>query len=68
MLKYCIKRLALSLLILFGVSVIIYVLVRMMPTSHIDNLLQSIATTGGDYEKRKAELYAYYGLEENPTF
>ena len=68
MLKYCIKRLLLSVLILFGVSVILYVLVRLMPTSHIDNLLQGIATTGGDYEKRKAELYAYYGLEENPTF
>ena len=69
MLKYCIKRLLLSVLILFGVSVILYVLVRLMPTSYIDNLLQGITTTGDvDYEKRKAELYVYYGLEENPTF
>ena len=66
MVKYCIKRILLSLLILFGVSVILYVLVRMMPTSYIDGLLGD--PTMADFEKRKAELYAYYGLEENPTF
>ena len=68
MVKYCIKRIGLSLLILFGVSVIIYVLVRLMPTSYVDNQLAGSMSNIADFDARKAELYAYYGLEENPTF
>ena len=37
MIKYIVKRLLLSVLILFGVSVIIYSLARMMPTDYGDN-------------------------------
>lgn len=36
MFKYIVKRLLISLLVLFGVSVIIYGLVRMMPNDYID--------------------------------
>ena len=36
-LKYIVKRLLLSVVILFGVSIIIYSLARMMPTDYVDN-------------------------------
>ena len=36
MFKYIIKRLLISLFVLLGVSVIIYVLVRLMPTDYVD--------------------------------
>ncbi len=41
MLKYCIKRILLAVLILFGVSAILYVLVRMMPQDYIENCVLS---------------------------
>ena len=41
MIKYIVKRLLLSVLILFGVSVIIYSLARMMPTDYVDNQYSS---------------------------
>ena len=66
MVKYIIKRLLLSLLILFGVSVILYVLVRMMPLSFVDGKLGDPSQEG--YEEKKLALYAYYGLEPKPTF
>ena len=37
MLKYIIKRLGLSIIILVGVSMIIYFLVRLMPTDYLEN-------------------------------
>ena len=37
MLKYILKRLGISIIILLGVSVIIYSLVRMMPNDYVDN-------------------------------
>ena len=36
MVKYIIKRLLLSLLILFGVSVLIYGLIRMLPQDYVE--------------------------------
>ncbi len=69
MLKYLIKRLALSVLILVGVSIIIYFLIRLMPVdfvrSKIDNLNQGGAVLTEDQVKN---MYSMYGLEENPTF
>lgn len=66
MVKYCIKRILLSILILFGVSLILYFLVRLMPVSYLENKLASaLGSSGGDisYEKRLEEMMAYYGLE-----
>ncbi len=37
MVKYIIKRLLLSILIIIGVSLIIYLLIRFMPTNYFDN-------------------------------
>jgi ABC-type dipeptide/oligopeptide/nickel transport system permease component len=40
----------------------------MMPTSFVDNQLAGSMSNIADFDARKAELYAYYGLEEHPTF
>ncbi len=66
MLKYCIKRLLLAALILLGVSVILYFLVRLMPMSFLEQKLSaSIGSSGADYEARLAEMKAYYGLADD---
>ena len=36
MLKYILKRLFISVFVLLGVSIIIYILVRMMPNDYLD--------------------------------
>ena len=64
MLKYIIKRILISVLILFGVSVILYALVRMMPNDYIDikfsSQLQQGSVTQADVDKYK-ELYGLSG-------
>ena len=37
MFKYVLKRLGLSVIVLLGVSIIIYFLVRLMPTDYLEN-------------------------------
>jgi len=58
--KYFLKRIALSLLILLGVSALIYLLSMLMPVDYIDNqtsaALQSGAMTKEDVQRLK-ELY-----------
>lgn len=60
MLKYIIKRLLISILILLGVSIIIYSMVRMMPANYIDikyaPQLQSGAMSQEDVDRFK-EMY-----------
>lgn len=60
MFKYVIKRLLLALVILFGVSIIIYTLVRMMPTDFVDvkyaSALQNGSITQADIDNFK-QLY-----------
>ena len=46
MLKYIIKRLALAILILFGVSVIIYFLIRLMPVDFIQDKINQMNQGG----------------------
>ncbi len=63
MVKYVIKRLLLSVLILLGVSLILYVLVRLMPADYLfDKAQSSVGSSGGDVWARYEELRAYYGL------
>ncbi len=38
MFKYILKRIGISILVLFGVSVVIYMIVRLMPTDFIENI------------------------------
>ena len=68
MLKYCIKRILLALLILVGVSVILYFLVRLMPMSYLEQkLAASLGSSGGDvsYEQKLREMKEYYGLADD---
>lgn len=64
MLKYILKRLGLSLIILFGVSIILYVLVRCMPTDYVLDLINQINTSGNEVTKEfEQELRRAYGLD-----
>ena len=62
MVKYIVKRLLISLLILLGVSVVIYGLVRAMPTDFVDKTFANIPNMT---EERLAELKQLYGLDLN---
>lgn len=64
MLKYIIQRLLLAILILFGASLIIFALVRLMPTDYVDQKFASSVANGtitsADLERMK-ELYGLSG-------
>ncbi len=60
--KYIIKRLLLSLLILFGVSVIIYGLARMMPTDFVDQQFQGAISQGTMKQEDLDRIKELYGL------
>ncbi len=62
MLKYIVKRLLLSVLILFGVSVIIYALARMMPTDYVDNQYSSAVAQGTMKQEDVDRIKELYGL------
>lgn len=62
MLKYCIKRILLSIVILLGVSVILYTLVRCMPVSYLETQVYSNPQIANP-EERLLEMQRYYGLE-----
>ncbi len=65
MFKYILKRLGISLIVLFGVSVILYSLVRMMPMDYISTKFSANLQNGTMTE---ADLEAYkslYGLGDN---
>ncbi len=66
MLKYIAKRLAYSILILIGVSVIIYFLIRLMPVDFIESKIAAMNQGGATVsaETQKA-MYAMYGLGDN---
>ncbi|MBQ9804949.1 MAG: ABC transporter permease [Clostridia bacterium] len=72
MLKYILKRLGWCILILLGVSLILYILVRSMPTDFIQAKINSINQGGATVdEATEAAMYESYGLEpypENATF
>lgn len=67
MLKYILKRIGISILILFGVSLILYALLRCMPTDFVENKILEFAqkTPGGVSEEFTAEMYRAYGLDGN---
>lgn len=62
MVKYIIKRLLLSVLILVGVSIIIYVLIRLMPMDYIDQKFQAQLAQGTVTEEDLARIKDLYGL------
>lgn len=65
MFKYIVKRILLSILILFGVSVIIYFLIRLMPSDFLENKFSSQLSQGTMTMEDLAALKALYGLDDN---
>lgn len=65
MLKYILKRLGLSVLILFGVSVIIYFLVRLMPMNYLDVKFSAQLQTGTISQEQVDAFKVMYGLADN---
>ena len=60
--KYIAKRLLLCLLILFGVSVIVYTLVRLMPTDYIDQRYSAQLAQGQVKQADIDRIKKLYGL------
>ena len=66
MLKYILKRLGLSILILLGVSLIIYTLIRCMPVSFIDDKIAQLSQGGATIpEETVQNMKKLYGLEDD---
>ena len=66
MFKYIAKRIAYSILILLGVSMIIYFLIRLMPVDFIQNKINAINQGGATVsEETVSAMYAMYGLGDN---
>ena len=70
--KYLVKRLLLSVVILFFVTFIIYLLMRCMPSSYVENMARQLSQAPGSkpYEEWLAQLNAQYGLDlgSSPAF
>ncbi len=66
MLKYIIKRLGLAILILLGVSLIIYFLIRLMPVDFIQDKINAINQGGATVSEETVQaMYQMYGLGDN---
>ena len=65
--KFIIKRIIMSVFILFFVAFIIYALLRCLPSSYVENMAQQLSTAPGakSYEEWIAQLNAQYGLDKN---
>ena len=68
MLKYIIKRLGISLIVLLGVSIIIYTLVRMMPNDYLDLKFASQIAQGSITQEDLMEFKNLYGIGDNSFF
>ena len=65
MVKYIIKRILISLVVLLGVSMIIYGMVRMLPTDYIDLKYAEQISTGMITEEQVIAIKELYGLADN---
>ena len=65
--KFIIKRIIISIFILFFVAFIIYALLRCLPSSYVENMAQQLSTAPGakSYEEWIEQLNAQYGLDKN---
>ncbi len=68
--KYILKRLIYSAIIFFFVMLIIYVILRCLPTSYIENiaLQKSMQPNSKSYEEWMAQLTAMYGMDKGYLF
>ena len=65
MFKYIVKRLLISIVILLGVSLIIYTLVRLLPVDYIERKYASQLQTGQMTQEQVDEYKDMYGLGDN---
>ena len=66
MIKYIAKRLAYAILILLGVSMIIYFLIRLMPVDFIQDKINAINQGGATVSEETVQaMYQMYGLGDN---
>ncbi len=66
MLKYILKRIGYSILVLIGVSLIIYFLTRLMPIDFVKNKVTALQTSGSTVSTDMVDaMYKSYGLSEN---
>ncbi len=66
MLKYILKRIAVSIVILIGVSLIIYFLIRLMPVDFIQDKINAMNQGGTAVPQETVEsLYAMYGIGDD---
>ena len=69
MVKYILKRLGYALLVLFGVSLIIYFLTRLMPIDYVRDKVSQLQTSGSVVSEEMVDaMYASYGLSEDASF
>ena len=63
--KFIIRRLLISVVLLFFVSMIIYTIMRLMPTSYVESQAMALATRPGSksYQEWVDQLNAQYGLD-----
>lgn len=66
MLKYILKRIIISIFLLLGVSVILYVLLRCMPTDFVEQRILTLVQNGTEVsEEFIQQMYHTYGLDGN---
>ena len=66
MVKYIAKRIGYSILILLGVSMIIYFLIRLMPVDFIQDKINAINQGGATVSEETVQaMYQMYGLGDN---
>ncbi|MBP3784051.1 MAG: ABC transporter permease [Butyrivibrio sp.] len=63
--KFIVRRLLISVVLLFFVSLIIYTIMRLMPTSYVESQAMALATRPGSksYQEWVDQLNAQYGLD-----
>ena len=66
MFKYILKRIGISLLILLGVSFILYALLRCMPTDFVEQKILQFSAAGNNVtDEFIQQMYKTYGLDGN---
>lgn len=65
--NYIIKRILISIFILFCVTFIIYTLIRSLPSDYVENMAQRLASAPGSkpYKEWVAQLKKSYGLDKS---
>lgn len=66
MLKYILKRIGWSIVVLLGVSLIIYVLIRCMPSDFIESKVAAMNQSNQVPQETIDAMYESYGLEKIP--